>query len=109
MSSNLGFFSRLYKRLESLFATLRVTLHYWAGKSEGFKEATEEYPDRVSARMPEDLPTRYRGFLSNDIEKCSGCKYCADVCPVNCIHIETEPGPDSNQSWVAVFDIDLFK
>src|SRR5690349_21871329 len=41
---------------------------------------------------------RYRGFLHNDIERCSGCRYCADVCPIDCIHIETEPGPERNLS-----------
>ena len=35
--------------------------------------------------------------------------YCTDICPVDCIRIETEPGPDRNQSWVAVFDIDHSK
>lgn len=86
--------------------SLRTTFPYLVGASENFKEVTEEYPDRVSARMPEDLPPRYRGFLNNDIERCSGCRYCADVCPIDCIRIETEQGSQRNLSWVAVFDID---
>lgn len=101
-----GYWSKVWRGCETFFMALRTTLPYMIGASEGHKEVTEEYPDRVSARMPEDLPPRYRGFLHNDIEKCSGCKYCVETCPVDCIRIETEPGPERNVSWVAVFDID---
>lgn len=92
--------------LRGVAVALRTTLPYMLGLASRYREVTEEYPDRVSARMPEDLPARYRGFLHNDIELCSGCRYCADVCPIDCIQIETEPGPERNLSWVAVFDID---
>jgi NAD(P)H-quinone oxidoreductase subunit I len=107
MSGLVGYWKSLWRGAGTLVMTLRATIPYLVGASNSYKEMTEEYPDRVSARMPEDLPPRYRGFLQNDIQKCSGCRYCADVCPVECIHIETEPGPERNVSWVAVFDIDL--
>ena len=91
---------------KTLFKSLATTFPYMVGASVHHKEVTEEYPDRVSARMPEDLPPRFRGFLTNDINRCSGCRFCTDVCPIDCIHIETEPGPERNLSWVAVFDVD---
>jgi formate hydrogenlyase subunit 6/NADH:ubiquinone oxidoreductase subunit I len=96
----------IWRAIETLMMALRTTFPYMVGASDSHKEVTEEYPDRVSARMPEDLPPRYRGLLHNDIGICSGCRYCAEACPVDCIHIETEPGPDRNVSWVAVFDVD---
>jgi formate hydrogenlyase subunit 6/NADH:ubiquinone oxidoreductase subunit I len=97
---------RVWDGFGTLLKALRTTLPYMIGASNNYKEVTEEYPDRISARMPEDLPPRYRGFLHNDIEVCSGCRYCSEVCPIDCIHIETEPGPERNVSWVAVFDVD---
>ncbi|MBI2605603.1 MAG: 4Fe-4S dicluster domain-containing protein [Deltaproteobacteria bacterium] len=93
-------------RCLSAATALKTTLPYLIGTGERYRAATEEYPDRVSARMPEDLPPRFRGLLRNDIQACSGCRYCADTCPADCIHIETEPGPERNVSWVSVFDID---
>ncbi|MGE4232104.1 MAG: 4Fe-4S binding protein [Bacteriovoracia bacterium] len=92
--------------LKNLISSAKVTVRYLFGARQSYETITEEYPNRLSARMPEDLPARYRGFLSNDISRCSGCRYCVDVCPVNCIRIETEPGPEKNQSWVSIFDID---
>jgi NAD(P)H-quinone oxidoreductase subunit I len=71
------------------------------------KEVTEQYPDPVSSRTADDLPPRSRGLLFNDIEKCTGCKECERICPVNCITIENEPGADISKTWVAVFDIDF--
>lgn len=106
MSELKGYLQKFWRNCETLFMALRTTLPYMIGAANNYKEVTEEYPDRVSARMPEDLPPRYRGFLRNDIEICSGCRYCSEVCPIDCIHIETEPGPERNVSWVAVFDID---
>lgn len=109
MASVGTYFLRLASNWSRLRGSLRATWPYFKGAADRTREATEEYPDRVSARMPEDLPPRWRGLLDNDIDVCSGCRYCADVCPVNCIRIETEPGPERNASWVAVFDIDHSK
>ena len=106
MSGLKTYLGKVWRGCETLLMALRTTLPYMIGASNNHKEVTEEYPDRVSARMPEDLPPRYRGFIHNDIEVCSGCRYCSDVCPIECIHIETEPGPERNVSWVAVFDVD---
>lgn len=106
MSKMKGYFAKVWRGYETVIMSLRTTFPYLVGASENHKEVTEEYPDRVSARMPEDLPPRYRGFLHNDIERCSGCRFCSDVCPIDCIRIETEPGPERNLSWVAVFDVD---
>ena len=90
---------------EGLLLSLKTTFPYFWGISSNYRHITEEYPDKVSSRMAEDLPLRFRGFLYNDIQKCSGCKYCAEVCPVDCIKISTEAGPDQNENWVSVFDI----
>jgi len=71
------------------------------------KEVTEQYPDPVSSRTEGDLPSRSRGLLFNDIERCTGCRDCERVCPVRSISIETVQVPDSSKAWVSVFDIDF--
>ncbi len=93
----------------TIVKSLGTTLPYLFGLSDQHKEVTEEYPDRVSARMPEDMPVRFRGFIHNDISRCSGCRLCVDACPVDCIRIEAEQGHEKNLNWVAVFDVDIAK
>lgn len=88
-----------------------VLLPYWLNRNpdELHKEVTEQYPDPVSARTPDDLPARSRGKLVNDVEKCTGCGDCVKVCPVKCIVLETEPGPDIGKEWISAFDVDYSK
>lgn len=61
-----------------------------------------------------------KGQLHNVIEDCIGCDQCANVCPVDCIYIETVKAPaDMNQSATSTgnprrlvvlrFDIDMAK
>jgi len=52
-------------------------------------------------------PREAGGLLYNDIDRCTGCLDCEKICPVQCITIENEPGPNPNKKWVAVFDIDF--
>ncbi len=71
------------------------------------KEVTEGYPDPISSKTADDLPTRSRGLLFNDIDRCTGCGECEKVCPSRCIKIKDEPGADPSKLWVSVFDIDF--
>ncbi len=85
------------------------SLPYLFSATELRKEITEQYPDPVSSKTEDDLPARTRGLLMNEIERCTGCGDCVKVCPVTCIHLETEPGPDIGKRWVSLFDIDFGK
>lgn len=97
--------------IRTVFSSIRTSLPYLFNPQsrDQTKEVTEQYPDPVSSRTPDDLPPRTRGLLFNDIEKCTGCRECEVVCPVKCIHVETELAADPGKAWVAVFDIDIGK
>ncbi len=99
------YFGGLASVLRSARRSFSGTIPYLFGFGESRKEVTEFYPDPVSSRTEDDLPPRTRGFLINEIEKCTGCGDCVTVCPVRCIDLVTEPGPDPKRLWVSVFDI----
>lgn len=76
---------------------------------------TLQYPDEKK-----DLPIGARAQLFNNIDDCIGCGFCAKVCPVDCIYIDTVkvgPGEDLGKATtgnpkrlhVLRFDIDMAK
>jgi formate hydrogenlyase subunit 6/NADH:ubiquinone oxidoreductase subunit I len=103
------YFKNLFQGIRSVMRSSMTALPYLLNVNSGDlrKEVTEQYPDPVSSRTADDLPPRSRGLLYNDIERCTGCRECEKVCPVDCITIETELGADSSKTWVSVFDIDF--
>lgn len=108
-STLLEYFKDLFHGIRSVLGSCLTVLPYlFSGRSGDLrKEVTEQYPDPVSSRSADDLPARTRGLLFNDIEKCTGCGECVEVCPVKCITLENELGADETKTWVAVFDIDF--
>lgn len=97
----------LFWGFHSLMQSLSSVIPYLYSKQNLKREITEQYPDPVSSKTEEDLPPRTRGLLFNDIEICTGCKACREVCPTDCFQIETENRSDSEKKWVSRFDIDL--
>ena len=51
----------------------------------GKRPVTQQFPDERWS-----LPDRFRGFVHNDVPRCTACLACAKDCPVDCIYIETE-------------------
>lgn len=104
-----AYFKGVAGGISSTVRALRTALPYLFNVRSGDlkKEVTEQYPDPVSSRIAEELPARSRGLLYNDIEKCTGCRDCTKICPVQCITVETEPSANPTKVWVAVFDIDF--
>lgn len=103
------YFQDVYRGFRSVRNSFLAAFPYVLGMGELRKEVTEQYPDPISSKTPDDLPPRSRGILFNDIERCTGCRECKLVCPSRAIEIETEIRPDTNQVWVSTFNIDLSK
>lgn len=102
-------FASWLRFIRDLFRSAAIGILYFFGIGPHRKESTEQYPDPISSRTEDDLPPRTRGLLFNDIKQCNGCMECSRVCPVNCITVENELGPEQSKKWVAVFDIDVGK
>lgn len=109
LSTAARYFRAVLKGFFSIVSSASATLPHLIGLGELRKRVTEQYPDPVSSRTEDDLPPKTRGFLVNDIDKCTGCGECGKICPVQCIHIETTSGSDLSRAQVAVFDIDFGK
>jgi formate hydrogenlyase subunit 6/NADH:ubiquinone oxidoreductase subunit I len=93
--------------IRSATGSFMAALPYLFGKGDLRKEVTEQYPDPISSKTVDDLPPRSRGLLFNEIDRCTGCKACEEICPTECIRVAVDQRPDSGKAWVSVFDIDF--
>jgi len=84
----------------------RILEHFFNIK-ETRKVDTEFYPDPVSSRGKDDFPARARGLIFNEIEKCTACGDCVNICPTHCIEVESRTISRNNRAWVSKFDIDF--
>lgn len=108
-SSLRGFFVALLRESAGITRAVQTGIAYLFATSDARKVVTELYPDPFSSRTPDELPSRSRGFIENDILKCTGCLACAEVCPTACFGIEAEEGPKPGKLWVSRFDVDYSK
>ena len=106
-SSLFDYLKNVFSGISSLFESCFTVFPYFFGIGELRKEITEQYPDPVSSRTENDLPQNSRGFIFNNIDRCTGCKDCEKICPTKCIYVENEFGPDPTKIWVSVFNIDF--
>ena len=77
---------------------MRITARYGVDSRE---EVTLQYPEERW-----EIPQGYRGFLHNDILKCTACTMCVKVCPVDCISLESVRGADK-KLVLASYDINI--
>ena len=101
-----GLLQRLF--LPAIFAGLRITIRHFLRNVLGKRDVvTIQYPEEVRRIAP-----RYRGrhrltMREDGFIKCVACYMCEEICPANCIHIQSaELSDKSVEKYPAVFDID---
>jgi formate hydrogenlyase subunit 6/NADH:ubiquinone oxidoreductase subunit I len=77
---------------------MRITARYGVDPRETI---TLEYPEQRW-----EPSERFRGFLHNDIQRCTSCTLCVKICPVDCISLESVRGADKKMV-LASYDIDI--
>lgn len=73
-----GYFTNIWKTLNSIRIGLQVTMKYLFSPV-----VTIKYPFEKISFAP-----RYRGIHEFEAEKCIACDQCAKACPVDCIYID---------------------
>ncbi len=71
-------------------------LHYDHGKSllEPLLAIKFLFQRPITVKIPteqKEVSPRYRGFHTNDLDKCIGCGNCADICPTSAITMVEDP------------------
>jgi len=97
----MGLKAYLHDIVEAVATTakgMRITARYGVDPKE---EVTLQYPEERW-----EIPAGYRGFLHNDILKCTACTMCVKVCPVDCISLESVRGADKRMV-LASYDINI--
>jgi len=99
-----GYWRNIAEACVTIFDGMAVTFSHLARRP-----VTVQYPDRVSVRVQDQLPFRYRGILEVDLEICTGCLACERACPIDCIVIDAKKDPQTREMILTRFDIDMAK
>ena len=97
----MGLKEYLYDIWEAVATTakgMRITARYGVDPRETI---TLQYPEERW-----EPSERFRGFLYNDIKRCTSCTMCVKVCPVDCIALESVRGADKKLVLVS-YDINI--
>lgn len=105
MNAVTAYFKNVKDAVSTTLTGMRITLRYWVREP----AITVEYPDRLGKGKTKDniVAERFRGFLKLDASYCIGCMQCMRICPINCIRINVEKGPEGRV--LTRFDINQAK
>jgi NADH-quinone oxidoreductase subunit I len=78
----MDYFRRIYQSIKTVAIGMWVTLPYHFART-----VVVQYPD-----VEPTVQGRYRGFHTNQIERCLGCEACVKACPAGCIRV-AKSGP----------------
>ena len=87
---------KLWSVLKALRSGLGLNLRYLRRGQHRYKSQVEKYPDVISGRAPLDMFTNFRGYVRNDLKKCTGCGACVPTCPVNALSFKADTLPDGS-------------
>lgn len=99
---------KLMSVLKMLKKSLVLNLGYLRRSQQRHKSMVEKYPDVISGKAPLDMFSNFRGYVRNDLSKCSGCSACIPVCPVSALDFKAESRLDGSIN-VQEFRINLGK
>lgn len=92
--------------VKMIFRSLKMSARYIFGSHVRYRVSIEQYPDIVSGKTDHDLFPKTKGFLTNDLSRCTGCGECITACPVSALKMDKEILSDGTTK-VNQFDIHL--
>jgi len=99
---------KLSSVMKVLKRSLGLNLRYLLRRELKHKSVVEKYPDTISGKAPLDMFSSFRGYVRNDLSKCTGCSACIPVCPVKALDFKAESRIDGSIN-VQEFRINLGK
>ena len=91
------YMSNIYNGVYSVLLGMVITLRQLFKPS-----VTHQYPYENDFEINDnirEIPVGFRGQLHNRVEDCIVCKKCAQICPVDCIHIDARKPEKSGKMW----------
>jgi formate hydrogenlyase subunit 6/NADH:ubiquinone oxidoreductase subunit I len=88
----------IWEAVATVAKGMRITARYGVDPRE---EITLQYPEQRW-----EPAERFRGFLHNDVKRCTSCNLCVKVCPIDCISLEAVRGADKKMV-LASYDINI--